>query len=209
MTFATDRDLLMLEPHLFRDVAFGAQRLLHSTDASVSGTTLHVPDVDLTARGVGVGNVALADGRGLEIVALVDAHAVTASLLRPSTDDAAIPPGDGAVSDLRIVTFRPQLQLAHDEVIDVIAARAGMDTSDVPSQLVNADAFRLIAAYAALVRIYDAAGDDDHRLFAARAQRCDLMRDALLRRAEARLDLDGDGRAERFVRFDRIRLTRA
>ena len=66
--FATDRDLLALEPNLFRDVGWVSQRLVVGT-GSISGTTLTMSaqDVAFDGAGVGAGSVVVVDSAAYEV----------------------------------------------------------------------------------------------------------------------------------------------
>src|SRR3954470_14123560 len=68
--FASDRDLLAMEPNLFRDVGWVGQRLVSGT-GGVAGTTLTLTaqDVDFEDGGVGAGCVVLVDGAPYEVLA--------------------------------------------------------------------------------------------------------------------------------------------
>lgn len=129
MNFATDRDLLVLEPNLFRDIGWVGQRLTRGA-GSVSGTTLTIaaPEVAFDAAGVGVGNVAVIAGVSYEVIARLSATQATLSRLRASTDDAVIPPTAAASVECVIHTFEPQLRMAHRQILRM----AGVEADDSP-----------------------------------------------------------------------------
>src|SRR5689334_13428715 len=90
--FATDRDLLLIEPNLFRDAGIAGQRLLKGT-CDISGTTLTLTaqDVDLAAANIGPGHVALVDGTPYEVLTRLTSTTATVSRPRASTTDPAQP----------------------------------------------------------------------------------------------------------------------
>src|SRR5256885_404394 len=91
--FASDRDLLAVEPNLFRDQGWVGPRL-GSGRGSVSGTPLTRPaqDVTLQEGGVGGGNVVGVDGAPYEVIARLTASTATISRLRDDPDGAALTP---------------------------------------------------------------------------------------------------------------------
>jgi hypothetical protein len=67
MAFAVDRDLLVLEPGLFREVSWVGQRLVSGTgDASGTALTMTSQDVLFDAASVGDGHVVLVGGRRMK-----------------------------------------------------------------------------------------------------------------------------------------------
>lgn len=66
MSFAKDRDLLVLEPSLFQDVAYLGQTLVSGTDGSLSGTELFSASSNFEAAGIEGGHVVNLSG-GFEV----------------------------------------------------------------------------------------------------------------------------------------------
>ncbi|XHC25343.1 hypothetical protein ABWH91_14110 [Phycisphaerales bacterium ac7] len=80
--FATDRDLWILEPRLFDDIAFSAQARLTNQPATVGAGSLalNFTGIDLTALGLVPGMVIALDGYGrFEITEVTSATALGVS----------------------------------------------------------------------------------------------------------------------------------
>ena len=211
MNFSTDRDLLVLEPNVFRDVPFVSQQRLRVSDGAISGTTLTSASADFAAAEVDAGSVVLVDNRPLEVVSRNDANTLTVSLARGSMAGAALPPGDGTDLDVAMRTFAPQAALVHDTLLRLV----GIDPDD-PDAAIDEDAIvslglmARLEALGTLERVYSAAvaiaGDNESLL-----QKADQSRRAFhiaLERANVLLDTDGDGHADTQRRPGLIRLVR-
>jgi hypothetical protein len=209
--FATDRDLLIIEPTLVRDVSFLAQEPVRGT-GNLSGTTLTLAGASFTGAGVGPGHVALVGRTPLEILAVTGASTATVSLLRESTAAPAIGPQAASGAPVAVVTFRPQIALAHAQLLRLFGLRpagsALLEGEADESAVVNAAELAHFEALGALHLIYAAAaalaGDATPI-----AQRASMYRDRFARerwRARARLDLDADGvpDAERTANLSRL-----
>ncbi|MEZ6193973.1 MAG: hypothetical protein R3C45_22230, partial [Phycisphaerales bacterium] len=96
MNFSTDRDLLAIEPAVFEDVPFAAQKRLQVADASISGTTVTSASADFVSAQVDAGSVVLIAGLAFEVVSRTDANTIEVSLPRTHKTDPGIPGGDGA-----------------------------------------------------------------------------------------------------------------
>jgi hypothetical protein len=124
---AWDRDLLVLEPNVFRDLAWVGQRLSRGT-GTISGTTLTIasPEVALDAAGVTAGHVVVVAGVAYEILARLSGTQLTISRIRDDAAGAAIPPTAATNVECVIATFGPQIAMAHAEVVKLAGlARAG------------------------------------------------------------------------------------
>jgi hypothetical protein len=200
--FATDRDLLVLEPNLFRDVGWLGQRLVQGT-GSVSGTTLTVAGVDFAALGVTAGHVVVVDGASLEVIARLSATTLTVSRVRAEADGAVVPPAAGTGLAVVISTFRPQIALVHRQVLRMLGvAAAGEGTGAAgeigEAQIVNAEEMRLVEAAGALhiVLASAAALAGPQSALGQRAEAFKRMFAAERGRVSARIDVDGDGVAD-------------
>lgn len=200
--FATDRDLLVIEPGLMRDVAWIGQRLVRGT-GSVSGTSLVLSERDngLASQGVGAGHVARIGGNGFEIVGVSGEDTAEVSRLRASAGDAAI--GLTAMSDVEVevYTFAPQIADVHRRVLRMLglspAGEAGEGEADESAVVNSADLVRL-EALGALHLIYAGASAGQGKESAA-GLRAELYRARFAAErgaVVARLDLDGDGLAD-------------
>lgn len=164
--FASDIDLLTLEPNLFSDVSWGAQRLAAAT-GSLSGTTLTLAGTDLAAAGVDAGCVVLMNGVPLEVIARTGTTTLTVSVVRWGRTGPAIPPVGMTTGACDISTFRPQIAIVHRYVLRLLGITEGPLTpttrgSDAPqlteSAILNGPDFATFEALLALHNIYASAG---------------------------------------------------
>jgi len=205
MAQTTDRDLLALEPNVFRDVVFASQTLAAGDDGVIAGTTLTSVAADFAAAGVGAGSVVVIGGRTtLEVVERQSAGLLTVSLPRASVLDAAIPPTAGLDLSFRAATFAPQIALAEREALRDL----GLDEGDAAA-IVGGGMTRL-TAIGALRHVYAASATsaDDGDPHWSRAMRWMEERKRELRRVVVGLDRDGDGVAEETRRVQPARLAR-
>src|SRR5690606_30545276 len=112
--FAHDRDLLAIEPHLFRDVAWLAQRRSAGEATTSSGeVTISSFDVNLEDGQVEAGMVMLVDSVAWEITERLTATTATLSRLRAEPADDPILPHDFSSRPYTIHSMLPQIALAH------------------------------------------------------------------------------------------------
>lgn len=211
---AHDKDLLALEPGLFRDASWVGQRLVVGT-ASVSATTLTLTsqDVNFEQAGVGAGSVVLIDNEPAEVIARTSATVLTVSKLRAGGDEPSIPLPTASAAAVRVFTFRPQLELVQRQVLRMLGlepdapAPAGQPTTE---HIANPEALRPVIAVGAVHLALVAASALSGELSPLR-QRADMYRRmyALQReRLVVRFDMQGDGSAEFVRRPNLMRFTR-
>lgn len=221
MPFAADRDLLVLEPNLFRDVQWTAQRLV-SVTASVSGTTLTAAGADFVAAGVTTGHVALVDGTPCEVISRTSATVLVVSRPRGGLDDAAIPPAAASNKALTIHTFGPQIAIVHGQVLRMLGIDPDEPAGEVArgalteAAVLNPRALRLVEALGALHLVFAGAaaiaGSAVGGLEIGPAARARFYRerfDEARRLAAARIDTNGDGVADATRYLNLVQLTRA
>lgn len=200
--FATDRDLLVVEPGLLSEVAWVGQRLVSGV-GSVSGTTLTLSAQDhgMLAQGVGAGSIVRIAGNGYEVVGVTGEDAAEVSRLRASS--AGPPIGLTAMTDqsVEVFTFAPQIMDAHRRVLRMLglepageAAEGELDKSAVmnPAALVRLEALgalHLIYAGASAGQGTESPASVRAALFRARFAG---ERGAVI----AKIDTDGDGAAD-------------
>ncbi|MEC9374322.1 MAG: hypothetical protein VYC34_10780 [Planctomycetota bacterium] len=207
MTFAKDRDLLVLEPALFRDVSWAGQRLVNVNDAQVTGVTLTTNKADFEALDVGAGHVVLIGGMSLEVVERVSSSSLTVSLLRTASDGPALAPPAGLAGDAFISTFLPQIGQAHRQTLH----SGGIDAESEAEFVVNTDDLARVEALGALHLIFAgaAASASPGSLLWEKAR---MYRDRYIRSRAATivvLDDDADGKADRSVSLGALTLGRA
>jgi len=198
--FATDRDLLILEPNLFRDVGWVGQRLCKGT-ASISGTTLTLggADVALDAAGVGAGHVVTVGGTSYEVVARLGATTLTISRPRASGLDPILPPSAASAVEAMIATFVPQIAIVERQVLRMAGIEPEDATPSVPtaSDIANPGALTTLVALGALHLVYAAAGASAGGGWLT--ERAAMYRDrfsAARQSVRVLVDLDGDGVAD-------------
>lgn len=214
MAFATDRDLLVLEPGLFRDVGWSAQRVIEASGVSISGTTLTSGSSDFVGAGVTAGHVSLVNGAPLEVVARLSGTQLTVSRLREETVSGAIPPGAMAGATLVVMTFRPQLATAHAQVMRSLGIEPGVAAQIGvlgEGSIVNSAALVRAEALAALHSILASASAmvGDTSALWVKAQMYRERFEEERRRVTALIDLNGDGVADATRRMNVMRLVRA
>lgn len=200
--FTTDRDLLSLEPNLFRDISFLAQTIPLGT-GDLSGGTLTLDDPLLAGTGVAPGHVALVDRTPMEVLSVSGDDTLTLSLLRPDPLGPAITPADRTGASIALVTFAPQRALTHRQLLAMlgITPEGVTPTSTdavLESQILNPRDLALVESLGTLHLIYSACSaalsTDSPQAHRARMYQ---QRFAAERwRARAEIDLDNDGLAD-------------
>jgi hypothetical protein len=197
--FAADRDLLAIEPNLFRDVSFLAQTVIQTTGALTSGTL--VLDDPAPADAVAVGGVVVVGRAPLEILEVTDAATLVVSLTRPDIAGPQLVPADRTGVAVVIATFGPQLALTHDQLLRMLGIEPGATPAPgvmTEANITNPRDLVLLECLGALHLIYAAAGASlpaDSPL----AQRSAMYLERFAKerwRARAKIDLDGDGVAD-------------
>ena len=212
--FATDRDLLVLEPSLVRDVGWAGQRLVKGT-GDVSGTTLTMTsqDVGFELAEVAAGHVVVVGGVVYEVLATISNTQLTISRMRADPEGAALPPSATTGAAVEVMTYGPQLAMVHAQVLRMLgidpdeAAAEGVVTE---SSITNGGSLALLEALGALHLVFAAAsalaGDGSPAAFKAGMYRDRFT--AERGRAAARIDTDGDGVADATRRPSVVQLVR-
>ncbi|MGJ8637202.1 MAG: hypothetical protein ACSHX5_10190 [Phycisphaerales bacterium] len=195
--FASDRDLLILEPGLYRDVKWNGQRLLSGV-GDLDGTTLTLLTGSFTESGIDAGHVVLIDSVPMEVVSVQSSTSATVSIMRGDTDSVAVGGKDVAAAVVEVFTFEPQIAIVHRQVLSMV----GIDVDDPDglgeSAVTNPGALIVLEALGALHLIYASAGAPGRggEAYLERAkvfqQRFSMQRGHVT----AMIDLDGDGIAE-------------
>jgi len=215
--FATDRDLLALEPSLFTDIRWAAQTVLDSAPATLSagGLTLTIPGVDLAQRAVQPGMVALLDSLPVEIIAVDSPTMLTISRPRPRADDPPIPVlrTPLAVGAVTIHTFGAQIGIVHDQLLRALGIEPGAPAHPgivTESAITNPRALAHVEALGALHIIFAAASalanEESLAWHKARLYRERFSHER--RTVAAAIDLDADGIAEAVRRISTVQLNR-
>jgi hypothetical protein len=202
--FATDRDLLVLEPRLLREVAWVGQRVYANASVAVDAGGTGVTDGagPFESFGIGVGSVLLLNDLVVEIVDVPGPTQATISLVRGSRDGEAIPASSlGATAKMDVDTFVPQIELVHRQVLRGLGLAPGVtEIGGAPAEdrVVNVEAMADLEALGALHLIYAAAtplASEASAIAAKAAAYQERFRAARLG-IGAEIDLDGDGVAD-------------
>lgn len=194
--FATDRDLLVLMPSLFTEVTWESQRVLTGLGV-VSGSELTLTDSDVLfdAAGVEAGSVLLVDATAYEVTARSGGKKVGLSRVR-ARDAAPVPPraGEGIVT---VITFRPQIDFTHRQLL----RGAGVRDASLVS---NADELAIVEAMGTIAMVCHAlsAASPEEASLAARAAQWQRRYESECDRAVVRVDEDGDGAIEQVRRLN-------
>ena len=197
--FATDRDLLALEPNLFRDVSFLAQTLAVTTGTLAAGVL--ALDDPLPDAAVSPGYVVVLDRTPLEILSITDPSTLVVSLTRPDPSGPQILPLNRAGAPVSITTFQPQLAIIHRQLLAMLGiAPAGASGPGIipESAILNPRDLTPAECFGALNLIYSAAAAPLSDT-SPQAQRARMYQDRFAQerwRARAEIDLDGDQVAE-------------
>jgi len=212
--FATDRDLLVLEPTVFNDVGWVGQRLVKTT-GSISGTTLTVaatPDLEqVDVRG---GHVALVNDVPYEVIERLSPTELTVSRLRSGSDGAVLPPAEITDAPVEVHTFGPQIALVHGQVLRAVGIEPDEPAdpgAPAEEDITNPAALARLEALGALHLVFSAAAALAP-VGSSQEARAALYRDrfaAERRRVVARLDLDGDGLPDATRRPNVVQFMRA
>lgn len=211
MSFATDRDLVVLEPNLFRDIAWSGQRRLSATDAATVGNTLTSASSDFQAAGVTAGHIATLDSTTIEIISRDSSTQLTVSMLRDDPADPPLAPPAVTAAALDITTFGPQIAHVHDQLLRAL----GIEPTDPaaspgPSDITNPAAIARLEALGALHLIFAAAAalatDQDRLWIKAQLHRDRFI--ALRNRLRVGVDLDGDGQPDAIRQLNTIQFLR-
>lgn len=210
--FINDRDLLTLEPNVFRDAGWAGQRLL-ATTGSTLGTTLTLASGSFTAAGIAPGHVVIYDGMALEVLTVTSATVATVSLLRSRITDPAIAPPALGIKNVSCWTFRPQISLMHSQILRMLGIEpdASDDAMVSEASIVNPASLALAEMLGALHLAYAAAAalSQADSALAARAQMYRQRFGEERQRAVAKIDLDGDGKADATRRMNIVQFIRS
>ena len=204
--FATDIDLLTVEPNLFAEVGWSGQRLV-STTGTLSGTTLTLSGSDLAASGIEAGCVVLMSGVPLEVMERLSTTTLKVSLVRWGRTGPAIPPVGMTSGLCEVWTLRPQIAIAHRHVLRLVGLSEGTPPPVTPgsdgaglgaSAVVNGPDLSMLESLLALHIVYAAAGAGAPAGsgLKEKAEQYRLRAGSERGRVSALIDTNGDGVAD-------------
>ncbi len=212
--FARDRELLVIEPSLVRDIGWAGQKLVGGT-GDVSGTTLTMTaqDVGFDAAGVGSGFVVVVGGVVYEVIDRLSASSLTISRMRSSETAATLSPSPVTGASVEVMTFGPQIGVIHEQLLLMVGIDPQAQAANgeiTQAEIVNGHELRVYEALGALHLIYAAASAlvDENSSVAYKArmyrQRFANMRGLVV----VKIDTDGDGQADVVRRPSVVQLVR-
>ncbi len=207
--FAKDRDLVVLEPGLMRDVAWAGQRVMY-VNGGVSGTTMTLVSGSFIDAGVEPGYVVVFNNTALEVVSVESATSATVSLRRANTSSAPVAGPQSATGSVEVWTFTPQIGLVHRQILAMLGIDPDGGGELHEGAVTNPGGLARLEALGALHLIYAAAGAPGHG-GAKFDQRAEMYRTRFgneRERVVAMIDLDGDGVADTARRANVFVLTR-
>ena len=155
--FATDTDLLFLEPAIFKDLAY-IGRLAMTCTAEVQDGFASLTDFDVTAEDAGIvpGDVVRIGGILLEVVAVNGPAQLVVRAPRVRGDTLATAISAIMSMSAQVVTFRAQRMIAARRMLH----HAGVDPDDaaVVARIANTKALADVVAVGALAIVYRTAG---------------------------------------------------
>lgn len=214
--FATDRDLLALEPRLFLDVSWTAQTLVNVSSGGVinsAGDTLTLTGGNFVNLGVATGHVAIAGSIPLEVVERIDATNLAVSRLRAAASDPVIPAAAGSSLKVVIHSFRQQIAIIHAQLMRALGIEPGAPSEPgrpAETDITNPGALRLAEALGALHLIYTSAAalvnHDSPAWVKAQMYRERFQNERT--RIVAEIDLNADGEPDTVRRANVLQLVR-
>lgn len=216
--FATDRDLVTLEPGLMRDVGWSGQMLVRGV-GTIAGSVLTLspgPEADLQAAGVGPGHVALVAGTSYEVVEVLGPLSARVSRLRDLPGDPVRPASPVSNAAVTVTTFSPQIRVVHEQVLRMAgiepSAPAGPGRPGAGA-ITNGPSLARLEALGALHLVFAAAaapgGDLTPASWWSRASMYRERFAAERQRIVAEIDTDGDGSPDATRRLNMVQFVRA
>jgi len=159
--FSNDADILKYEPVLFGELHLPGQVLAAGTGGTLSGTTFTASGADFVSAQVSAGGViylqsadGLLDG-AYEIILVDSATALTISVVRSDSDDAAVAPPAATEISYRISTFRPQASEAGFKLTEYFGIRPGNPESAYDAEdVLDRDVLKRASVFAVVSSVY-------------------------------------------------------
>jgi hypothetical protein len=211
MAMITDRDLLLIEPGIFKNAMDLATLLIDAADGTVSQTSLSSASSDFESMSVDAGHVAVIEAETTEVIARVSSTELTVSLPRVTSEDPLIAPTAGSGLTVKVPTFGRQINFSQAWVLGALGLDAGdLDLTPDESAILNPCDIERLIALETVARVFAAAAalDPADQSLADSATHYAGEVAAARHRTRAILDLDGDGCADASRRVCTVALTR-
>jgi hypothetical protein len=208
--FTADRDLVVLEPAVFRDAAHLSQ-VLYAGTCALDLTQVLTNSAPPESAEITSGGVALIDGVAMEIVQRAGEREFGVSLPRPDRGALLVAWRTLASAKIEIRGFSSMIAVVHRRLMADLGMSPGGPHADVEiGAVMNPEDWRNVETLGTLSLIYTAAaamrGSDDPLWSKAEHYRREHA--AARRRLVVRIDRDGDGVADVELRVQTGRLTR-
>lgn len=217
LSFSSDVDLARFEPGVFGLWYVSSQVVCGGTNGIVSGTQFTASGVDFSAAQVAAGHVIWlesADGliKGVfEVANVVDSTHLTVSILRVSSEQAAIPTGSASGLTWRIVTYGPQAY----EVLFTLSQKLGLSPGcagaayDV-DDITNPDSLRQASVFGILAAVFQSlyAGLEGQTVLVEKKEHYEYLFGKAVERLKVNIDADDDGQADMSVQPSMVKMVR-
>ena len=214
-TFSNDVDLLKLVRELVRELAWASQTLCAGSDGVLSGTTLMSAGGSFEVARVKAGHVVyLNDGADLdgcyEIVSADSATQLTVSVVRQSSDDAAVAAPSGSGVSYRVSTFDPQAEEVAYGLLQYFGIESGQEDAVTAEQIVDGRSLRQTAVCGVLAAVFaaSACGEGEGSGHWKKSLHYKQLFHTARTRARVGIDTDGDGVGETVLSGGTVRLRR-
>jgi len=208
LSFSTDADLAKFEPNMFGSWYVTSQVLCSGSNGIVAGTQFTASGVDFSAAQVDAGHMVYLESTdgvikgAFEVVECIDSTHLTVSVLRASTDQAAIPIGSASGLTWRIVTYAPQAYEMLFKISQKLDLSPGCpDAEHSVVDITNPSALRQASIFGILAAVFEAlyTGDDGQTVLIEKKEQYQWQFGKAIERISMNIDTDDDGDADNSI----------
>ncbi|MDH4203461.1 MAG: hypothetical protein OEV87_11290 [Phycisphaerae bacterium] len=217
LSFSSDVDLAKFEPNVFGSWYLSSQVLCSGSNGIVAGTQFTASGVDFTAAQVAAGHVIYLESTdgvikgAFEVVDVIDSTHLTVSVLRTSSEQAAIPIGSASGLTWRIVTYAPQAY----EILFQLSQKLGLspgclDAEHSVDDITNPDALRQASIFGILAMVFESlyTGADGQTVLVEKKEQYQWQFGKAVERLTVNIDTNADGEADKLTRPAAVKLVR-
>ena len=217
LSFSTDVDVAKFEPNVFGSWYLSSQVLCSGGNGIVAGTQFTASGVDFSAAQVAAGHVISlqsADGAikgAFEIVDVIDSTHLTVSVLRASTEQAAIPIGSASGLTWRIVTYAPQAYEVLFQLSQKLSLSPGCpDVENSVNDITNPISLRQASIFGILAAVFEAlyTGADGQTVLVEKKEQYQWQFGKAVERLSVNIDTDADGDGDKNIMLSVVQLVR-
>lgn len=208
LSFSSDVDLAKFEPGVFGSWFLSSQVLCSGSNGIVAGTQFTASGVDFSAAQIDAGHVIYlesADGvikGAFEVVDVIDSTHLTVSVLRASTEQAAIPIGSASGLTWRIVTYALQAYEILFQLSQKLYLSPGCpDAENSVDDITNPDALRQASIFGILAAVFEAlyTGADGQTVLVEKKEQYQWQFGKAIERLNVNIDTDDDSDADKTI----------